>query len=189
MSMVAENMKMIAECADKSAHLGEKLFNETEMKTIKTGTEYFVELPEGYQFVDENGNVIEATKIVLEKKKPMYPKSYLDCLKVLGIGDYAEVFGYKCELLNQFQTLLVCRDAYWKIAGEEMGLGKPWKPDYDSGVDKFGITCYDGMVTKTSAAQHWERHLNKVLDFPTKEMRDAFYECFKKEIEQCKELL
>lgn len=28
------------------------------MKTIKTGTEYFVELPEGYQFVDENGNVI-----------------------------------------------------------------------------------------------------------------------------------
>ena len=180
---------MIAECADKSAHLGEKLFNETEMKTIKTGTEYFVELPEGYQFVDENGNVIEATKIVLEKKKPMYPKSYLDCLKVLGIGDYAEVFGYKCELLNQFQTLLVCRDAYWKIAGEEMGLGKPWKPDYDSGVDKFGITCYDGMVTKTSAAQHWERHLNKVLDFPTKEMRDAFYECFKKEIEQCKELL
>ena len=25
--------------------------------------------PEGYQFVDENGNVINATKIVLEKKK------------------------------------------------------------------------------------------------------------------------
>ena len=26
-------------------------------------------LPQGYQFVDENGNVINATKIVLEKKK------------------------------------------------------------------------------------------------------------------------
>ena len=41
------------------------------MKTIKTGIEYFFELPEGYQFVDENGNVINATKIVLEKKKSL----------------------------------------------------------------------------------------------------------------------
>ena len=31
-------------------------------------------LPEGYQFVDENGNVINATKIVLEKKKKEYPR-------------------------------------------------------------------------------------------------------------------
>ena len=50
------------------------------MKTIKTGTEYFVELPEGYQFVDENGNVINATKIVLEKKKE-YPKTYEECCR------------------------------------------------------------------------------------------------------------
>lgn len=30
--MLTANMKMVAECADKLAHLGEKLFNETEMK-------------------------------------------------------------------------------------------------------------------------------------------------------------
>ena len=54
------------------------------MKTIKTGIEYFFELPEGYQFVDENGNVINATKIVLEKKKREYPKTYEECCYVLG---------------------------------------------------------------------------------------------------------
>ena len=32
MSYLTANMKMITECADKLAHLGEKLFNETEMK-------------------------------------------------------------------------------------------------------------------------------------------------------------
>ena len=39
------------------------------METRKTRVEYFMELPEGYQFVDENGNIINAQKIVLEKKK------------------------------------------------------------------------------------------------------------------------
>ena len=39
------------------------------MKTIKVGIHTFFALPEGYQFVDENGTVIEAKKIVLEKKK------------------------------------------------------------------------------------------------------------------------
>ena len=33
-------------------------------------------LPDGYIFKDENGNVINATKIVLEKKKKEYPKTY-----------------------------------------------------------------------------------------------------------------
>ena len=45
----------------------------------KKGIEYFIELPEGYQFVDENGNVINASKIVLEKKQK-YPQSYRECL-------------------------------------------------------------------------------------------------------------
>ena len=40
-----------------------------EEKTIQNALTYGYNLPEGYQFVDENGNVINATKIVLEKKK------------------------------------------------------------------------------------------------------------------------
>lgn len=70
-----------------------------------------------------------------------------------------------------------------------MGLGKPWEPDYDSGVNKYGIICMNGVVQESNPTTNWERHLNKVLDFPTAEMRDAFYEVFREEIEICKELL
>ena len=34
---------------------------------------------EEYEFRDENGNVINAMKIVLEKKKKKYPKTYEEC--------------------------------------------------------------------------------------------------------------
>ena len=84
-----------------------------------------IKLPEGYIFKDENGNIINATKIVLEKKEKEkeYPKTYEECCKVLDWNhrDYDRV-GYESELLCKFQVLLLCRDAYWKIAGEEMGL-------------------------------------------------------------------
>ena len=142
--------------------------------------------PEGYQFVDENGNVINATKIVLEKKKKEYPKTYEECAKVLL--DRASIrndFGYKGELLVALQKLLVCRDAYWKIAGEEMGLGKPWEPDFTNDKElKYCIGVSEGKIQEfcCSVAQY-------ILTFPTEEMRDAFKENFKDLIEQCKELL
>ena len=137
--------------------------------------------PDGYEFRDENGNVIQARKIVLEKKKPELPKSYKESIDALDYPTVEEACRIPI-LLSHLERLLICRDAYWKIAGD-------WKPDYDSGVDKFGIICYDGVVQKSGAASHWERHCNKILDFPTAEMRDVFYENFKDLIEECKELL
>lgn len=275
--MLTANMKMIAECADKLAHLGEKLFNETEMKyragnkvriksldwynenkgmnglvglftpcmkklcgkvvtldsayngkytaieedakgyylddsmieglaeeeidlipkfgeysdnkplDVPTMITDFVEehglpCPDDYEFKDENGNVIEAKKIVLKRKKPKHPTTYKECSEIVNGCRCKGNAGWKSGLLIKLQELLVCRDAYWRLAGD-------WKPDYDSGVDKFGIFCYDGKVDKSSASTHWERHCNKILDFPTAEMRDAFYENFKDLIEECKELL
>ena len=162
-------------------------YSDNEPLDIPTMTTEFIKehglpCPEGYIFEDENGNVINATKIVLEKKKKEYPESYRECCKVMKCSPWFEMncyYGYK---LSHLYRLLICRDAYWKLAGD-------WKPDYDSGVDKFGICSYDGVIVKTNAVQHWERHYNKVLDFPTAEMRDAFYENFKDLIEECKELL
>lgn len=146
MSMVAENMKMIAECSKKLIELCEKLG-------------------------------------MVEEEKPKYPKTYEECCKVMKCDPWFEMNTcYHGNELSHLYRLLICRDAYWKLAGD-------WKPDYDSGVDKFGICCYDGVIVKTNAVQHWERHYNKVLDFPTAEMRDAFYENFKDLIEECKELL
>lgn len=145
-----------------------------------------ITLNDGYQFKDENGNVINAKKIVLEKKEKRYPKTYEECCKVLDWNhrNYDRV-GYDFELLCKFQVLLLCRDAYWKIAGEEMELGKPWEPDWkDNYQKKWTINFYHYEINLTNGP-----NVHFVLAFPTEEMRDAFYENFKSEIESCKELL
>ena len=127
--------------------------------------------------------------------KNEYPKTYEECLKVLGIEGGRLMFNnsgitqYERELyikMNNLSKLLICRDAYWKIAGEEMGLGKPWEPDcnYNS-PPRYIISCYFGDIIKEKYCGQY----NRPLSFPTEEMRDAFYENFKKEIEICKELL
>jgi hypothetical protein len=155
-------------------------------------------LPQGYQFVDENGNVINATKIALEKKKKEYPKTYEECCKVLNLPvrdldildnmlDATEIIYRKNldRLLNSFRKLLICRDAYWKLYGEEMGLGKPWEPDWKNDEQfKYVIICRRNCVIKDTFTAK-----DVILAFPTAEMRDAFYENFKELIEMCKELL
>ena len=186
--MLTANMKLIAECADKLAHLGEKLFNETEMETFKIGQTTEFSCPDGYEFRDENGNVINATKIVLEKKKPRYPQNYEECCRVMNYcyNPVATKTTHKEELIRKFQFLLLYRDAYWKIAGEEMGLEKPWGPDWGNpDHDSYPtITRCGGKIIRTSIYTH-----DCPLSFPTEEMRDAFYENFKDLIEECKELL
>ena len=144
---------------------------------------------------DENGNVINATKIVLEKKKTKYPKTYEECLKISGIEGSRLMFNnyritqYERDLylkINNFSKLLICRDAYWKIAGDKMGLGEPWKPNYTNmGEKKFSIWVDFGEIKLGGAFTTTQM----VLSFPTEEMRDAFYENFKELINECKELL
>ena len=114
------------------------------------------------------------------RKKSVFPKTLGDCCKVINnIGDY-QMCGYKHELLFDFQNLLICLGAYWKIAGEEMGLGKPWEPDWDNlTTSHHFIKISKGCFTYSS----------RLLVFPSAEMRDAFEENFKDLIEQCKELL
>ena len=118
--------------------------------------------------------------------KKEYSKTYEECCEVLGkTKAYQSVSGYKTELLEDFQKLLICRDAYWKIAGEEMGLGKSWEPDWKNPSErKYCIVNTEGNITK------WvQKTTNKILAFPTEEMRAAFYENFKDLIESVKELL
>ena len=144
-------------------------------------------LPDGYEFIDENGNVINATKIVLEKKKSKYPKSYEECCKVLNYccNPSSVKTTHREELIRKFQFLLLARDAYWKIAGEEMGLDKPWNPDWENiESTKYVICGYREEIRKDISY-----YIHFILAFPTAEMRDAFYEYFKDLIEECKELL
>jgi hypothetical protein len=64
-----------------------------------------------------------------------------------------------------------------------MGLGKPWKPDWNI-RGYYAIARSYGIVVKTS-----NYNCDLTFVFPTAEMRDAFYENFKELIESCKELL
>ena len=141
-------------------------------------------LPDGYEFQDENGNVINTKKIILVKKKPKYPTTYKECCNTMQ-NTAIVTYGHKSELIYNFHKLLVCRDAYWKIAGEEMGLGKSWEPDLIDEKKKYTI------YNERHEVQHsfYQYHNNRILIFPTEEMRDAFYENFKDLINECKELL
>jgi hypothetical protein len=87
--------------------------------------------------------------------------------------------------LKKFGELLICRDAYWKIAGEKMGLGKSWEPDWKN-IDekKWVISRYRGELDFGFNIEPF-----RIFAFPSEEMRDAFYENFDPDIEICKELL
>lgn len=135
-----------------------------------------------------------------ELHKPQYPKTYEECCEVLGIrSDWhltleldipathdlsvTKEFDYVIRL-ESLRKLSICRNAYWKIAGKQMGLDTPWEPDWKDDSDKYFI-CY----LKDELWMFNIRDCNRFLVFPTKEMRSAFYESFKDLIENCKELL
>jgi len=148
--------------------------------------------PDGYIFKDENGNIINTQKIVLEKKKKEYPKTYEECCEIVKVGKEHTLEGatirinYKIALLESFQKLLICRDAYWKIAGEKRGLKKPW--ELSIGTPIYYI-YYNRTVGTIKNGYADDIQGNIILAFSTKEMRDIFYENFKELIEECKELL
>ena len=127
----------------------------------------------------DNGMLVEFVK-----KQPQYPKSYKECCEVIGYRLCGTtIIGYKTNVLKTLQKLLICRDAYWKIAGEEMGLGKAWEQDYDDRC--FIIANNNGNIH----TYEYHGNNNVILAFPTEEMRDAFFENFKDLINECKELL
>lgn len=120
------------------------------------------------------------------KKKDQYPKTFEECCDVLRIF-YTEStdVGYEFKLLRNLRRLLICRDAYWKIAGKQMGLNDLWKPDWkDNYQKKWTINFYQDEINLTKGP-----NVHFALAFPTQEMRDVFYENFKDLIEKCKELL
>jgi hypothetical protein len=66
-----------------------------------------------------------------------------------------------------------------------MGLGKSWEPDWENYNEyKFVIGVNENKIIKC-----YNTIAKFVLAFPTEEMRDAFYENFKNELEHRKELL
>lgn len=147
-----------------------------------------LEVINDYEIKEENG------KYYAVKKQFKYPKTYDECCKVLKIEypyfkteeDGISASTYKNKLIGAFKQLLICRDAYWKMAGEQMGLGKPWEPNWE---DENGyVFCIVNKCNNIGLTCEWLKE-NYILSFPTEKMRDAFYENFRELIEKCKELL
>ena len=146
-----------------------------------SGKRFGYKMPNGYEF-----ECVRNNEVILKPIKPQYPKTYRECCDILDVEPYSRSAGYKSDLITAFRNLLICRDAYWKVAGNEMGLDKPWKPyNGQESCKKHVIqTVYD----KVTCLDTWCQTRN-ILEFPTPEIRDAFYENFKNIIEACKDLL
>lgn len=157
------------------------------MEGVKCNEYIKYSFPDGYEFVDT-----DYTGVYLKPIKPKYPTNYDECNEIMDVEIWNTLWGESAtkyeeqteKLINALIKLKICRDAYWKIAGEEMGLDKPWEPNWTTfegmpAIFRFRYNIVCGSIKN----QHC------LLVFPTEEMRDAFYENFKDLIEQCKELL
>ena len=166
-----------AECIEKT--IQECLFGkEGATKEIK------IDIPKGYEFagIDDDNQ-----QVVFEKIGYQYPKTYEECCEVLNLGEDGNLYtkGHQASLIQDFHKLFICRAAYWKIAGEQMGLDKPWEPDWDNDeIVKYCIIVDRNIISKPSF-----RNTQFTFAFPTAEMRDVFYENFKDLINEVEELL
>ena len=164
-----------------------------------SGKDYKLIPPDGY-LIGKVTNVNNGMLVEYVKKKPNLPTTYKECCKILNIPELELVYDtdystlnlstYEWKKLNAYNALhklRVCRDAYWKIAGEQMGLGKPWEPDFTNfDEDRYGLYTSENKIVLDS---YGGGDVNVILTFPTEEMRDFFYGCFLLTIEQAKELL
>ena len=120
-----------------------------------------------YDKYNEIGPTVnEYLEYVNKSRQSEYPKTYVECCNVLEIKYVSYCVGYQEDLLDNFQQLIVCRDAYWKIAG--------WNPKVKSDI------YY--MNTLPS-------YLRDLFPMPTEEMRDTFFNNFKELFESCKAFL
>ena len=156
-----------------------------------SGKRFGYKIPNGYEF-----DCINRGEIIIKPKKPQYPKIFEECCKVVNASPYVKLvynlsdgqkYSYDVDNLQIYENirrLKICRDAYWKIAGVQMELGKPWKPDWTINYAKYVIRTRQNNIVKEFSDKYHD-----FLAFPTSEMRDAFYENFKNLIEACKEFL
>ena len=130
-------------------------------------------IPEGWEFAGyENGEV------KIRKVEPELPTDFekaLGAVKVSEIRSLLVPSGMYGAVSALFK-LLIYRNAWWQKLG--------WKPDWKEFEAKFVIRSnHDNVEFSTNATG------NRILAFPTEEVRDKFKETFKDLIEEAKELL
>ena len=119
-------------------------------------------------------------RIIVKRKTPILPLTYLDCCDLLfpnsiSLG-HPIISGYKNGILTYFARLIICRDAWWKALN--------YTPNWNDDSIKHYIQYSGNDLIKDEV-----EYGNKILAFPTSEIRDQFYKTFKVIIEKVKELI
>lgn len=168
----------VLRCGSKDSFKPKEMIEGLIWSAPKDTESLMIDIPRGYEFagIDDDKQQVVFTKI-----QPNYPKTYEECCEILGYEpDMHTVTGYNAELIENFQTLKLCRDAYWKIAGD-------WMPITDQAI--VNPTTYhvlpDGSVSLCCCSSSNK----KLLLFPTEDMAIAFSKNFKNLIDSCQDLL
>ena len=126
-------------------------------------------------------------KLLLKRKKPdfsEFPRTFHECEAEIGVVDLSEskylfyTTKGKEKAVSSLLKLIVCRDTWWELLG--------WNPNWDNTDDcKFGIGTYKNEIKKDMCVFQY----NRILVFPTSDVRDKFFDVFKDYIEEAKEFL
>ena len=157
------------------------------------GTKNIINIPEGYEIDKEQST---ERQIVLRKIDNRVRSWEEYCDKMEGKDSYYfnEIVGKICSakfkedfILSEFvdDEDVVAIVAFSKLRKLRKQWIGEWKPDYNNYNEvKFTIITAENEISKG------ERYtVSCSMSFPTEEMRDEFFNCFKDYLEQAKSLL
>ena len=122
------------------------------------------EIEKFYKNIEKQGYVIINNQLELK-----YPTDYEKCLEILNLGklERPTAYGYRCLDIEALQRLIVFRDAWWKLYGEEVPKelvhkGKTYYCIFNGG---------NYLIDEFTAVSH-------VLALPTRDLAVKFRDAF-----------
>lgn len=148
---------------------------------VYEGSSYRVEEDNGsYAWSDEMFVGLEFEVVPKPIKKidvSILPTDFDACAKLLGVSCHISTDGYMGNEFQEFQRLIICRNAYWAIADD-------WKPNYKNKEKKHCIVTRRGVVGVATTIE-----ISRNFTFPTPEMAQKFHDSFKPKLDFCKDML
>ena len=122
------------------------------------------EIEKFYKNIEKQGYVIINNQLELK-----YPTDYQKCLEILNLSNLERpvACGYRCLDIEALQRLIVFRDAWWRLYGEEF-------PKKLTNTDKTYyciFNCGDYCIDECTFISH-------VLTLPTRDMAVKFKDAF-----------
>ena len=151
-------------------------------------------IPEGYVIDKENST---NTNIVLKLIEPTRVRTWKEyCEKMRSKTSYYPDKNYYTITSSHFGSMPIVSEfdnkedaeafvAYSKLIKLRKQWIGEWKPKWANDYQKKYIICnYSDIVAKDTVIT-----TSHCLSFPTPEMRDEFFDCFKDYLEQAKDLI